>query len=154
MTDVTVIYAGNTKESYFLEALAEYRKRLGAFCRFTEIEIKEEKCDSPAEVSRCLEKEGERIIAAFPKRAYRIALCVEGRQFSSEEFAEISDSKEGDGIVFVIGSSFGLSDAVKNACDLKLSFSKMTLPHRLMRVVLYEQIFRACAINHGRRYHK
>lgn len=154
MTDVTIIHVGNIKDGFFQQALDEYKKRLSGFCRLREIEIKEEKCDTPSEVSRCLEKEGEKIIAALPKKGYKIALCVEGTQLSSEAFAELNNKNAESGIVYIIGSSYGLADGVKSRCDMRLSFSKMTLPHRLMRVVLYEQIYRAFTIINGRKYHK
>lgn len=154
MTEVTIIHVGNIKDDFFLQALNEYKKRLSGFCRMKEIEIKEEKCDTPSEVSKCLEKEGEKIIAAFPKKGVKVALCVEGKQQDSEEFASLISKNAADGIVFVIGSSYGLSEKVKSNCDIRLSFSKMTFPHRLMRVILYEQVYRAFTIINGRKYHK
>ncbi len=154
MTDVTIIHVGNIKDDFFLQALNEYKKRLSGFCRMKEIEIKEEKCDTPPEVAKCLEKEGEKIISSLPKKGVKVALCVEGRQQDSEEFASLINKNAADGITFVIGSSYGLSEKVKSSCDIKLSFSKMTFPHRLMRVILYEQIYRAFTIINGRKYHK
>lgn len=154
MTDITVIHVGNIKDSFFGEALSEYKKRLAGFCRFREIEIKEEKCDLPSEVDKCLAKEGDKILAALPKKGFRVALCVEGKQMSSEDFALLNDRNAAGGVAYVIGSSYGLAESVKAACDMRLSFSKMTLPHRLMRVVLYEQIYRAFTIVNGRKYHK
>ena len=152
MTDITVIHVGNIKDSFFDEALSEYKKRMAAFCRFREIEIKEEKCDLPSEVDKCLAKEADKILAALPKKGFRVALCVEGKQMSSEDFALLNGRNAAEGVTYVIGSSYGLAESVKAACDMRLSFSKMTLPHRLMRVVLYEQIYRAFTIINGRKY--
>jgi len=154
MTDVTIIHVGNIKDEFFMQALDEYKKRLSGFCRLKEIEIKEEKCDTQSEVAKCLEREGEKIIAAFPKKGIKIALCVEGKQQDSEEFASLINKNTSDGIAFIIGSSYGLSEKVKSSCNIKLSFSKMTFPHRLMRVILYEQVYRAFTIINGRKYHK
>ena len=111
---------------------------------------------SPAEIEKALRKEGEQITALLPRRAYVYALCVEGQPCSSEAFAASLERviSEGGEPVFVIGSSHGLSEAVKRAADQRLSFSQMTLPHRLMRVVLTEQIYRAMTIIHRRAYHK
>ncbi|MEG1743656.1 MAG: 23S rRNA (pseudouridine(1915)-N(3))-methyltransferase RlmH [Clostridia bacterium] len=158
MTEVQVIYVGNIKEKYYSDALDEFKKRLSMFCRFVETEIKEEKTDeneSNASILKCLEKEGDKILAAIPKNCYKIALCVEGLQEDSQQFSKIiSENSASQPIIFVIGSSHGLSEKVKAACDKRLSFSKMTLPHRLMRVVLYEQIYRAMTILAGKKYHK
>ena len=154
MTDITVIHVGNIKDAFFNEALSEYKKRLAGFCRLREIEIKEEKCDLPSDVDKCLAKEGDKIIASLPKKGLHIALCVEGKQMSSENFALLNGRNAAEGVTYVIGSSYGLAESVKAACDMRLSFSKMTLPHRLMRVVLYEQIYRAFTIINGRKYHK
>ena len=154
MTDITVIHVGNIKDSFFGEALSEYKKRMAAFCRFREIEIEDEKCDLPSEVGKCLAKEADKILAALPKKGFRVALCVEGKQMSSEDFALLNGRNAAEGVTYVIGSSYGLAESVKAACDMRLSFSKMTLPHRLMRVVLYEQIYRAFTIINGRKYHK
>lgn len=154
MTDITIIHVGNIKDSFFKQAVDEYKKRLSAFCRLKEIEIKEEKCDNDEEIKKCLEKEGERIIATLPKKCYKIALCVEGKELNSESFAALNEDHADIGIAYVIGSSCGLSEQVKTLCDMRLSFSKMTFPHRLMRVILCEQIYRAFTIINGRKYHK
>ncbi len=154
MTDITIIHVGNIKDSFFREALDEYKKRLLPYCRLKEIEIKEEKCVAASDISKCLSKEGKKILEALPKKSVRVALCVEGKQQTSEEFAAFNETHSDVGITYIIGSSYGLSDEVKNACNVRLSFSKMTLPHRLMRVVLYEQIYRAFTIINKRTYHK
>ena len=157
MTDIILIHVGDFKEDYFRRAQAEYEKRLGGFCRFRCVCIKEEReGDSAAENEKALRREGERIFAAIPDGAYVFALCVEGEQMSSEAFAAGLEglSMSVSRIVFIIGSSRGLSAEVKNRADKRRSFSKMTLPHRLMRIVLTEQIYRAFMINAGREYHK
>ena len=154
--NVTVIHVGNLKESYYREAVAEYEKRLSRFCRVKNIEIKEEKTpDQPNknEISETLEAEGKRILSALPERSYKIALCVEGKQYSSEQLAATIEKCQSD-VTFIIGGSYGLSDEVKKACDERISVSKMTFPHRLMRVILAEQIYRAFMINSGGEYHK
>lgn len=154
--NVTVIHVGDLKEQYYREAVAEYEKRLGRFCRVKNVEIKEERLpDQPSDgqIAAALQAEGERIIRSLPERAYKIALCVEGGQLSSEQLAAaISDC--GKDVAFIIGSSHGLSPEVKARADLRLSVSKMTFPHRLMRVILAEQIYRAFSINAGSGYHK
>ena len=154
--NVYVIHVGNLREKYYADAVAEYEKRLGRFCRLKNVEIREERLpDQPSEaqIGAALAAEGKRILEALPERAYRIALCVEGKQLSSEELAAAIEGAARD-TVFIIGSSYGLSDTVKAACDLRLSFSRMTFPHRLMRVMLAEQIYRALSINAGGGYHK
>ena len=154
--NVTVVHVGDLKEKYYKEAVAEYEKRLGRFCRVKNVQIKEEKLpDDPSasEIAAALSAEGKRILEALPERSYAIALCVEGKQLSSEELAAVIADAARD-ITFVIGSSHGLADSVKKACDLRLSVSKMTFPHRLMRVILAEQIYRAFSINAGSSYQK
>ncbi|NLZ36819.1 MAG: 23S rRNA (pseudouridine(1915)-N(3))-methyltransferase RlmH [Clostridiales bacterium] len=144
MVTARIIAAGAIKQSegYFRDACGEYIKRLSRFCR---VEIKELPESAPA----------AEFIKQLSDRAYKIALCVEGRQYSSSEFAAfISDAAErgGSRIDFVIGGPDGLDEEVKAACDLRLSFSQMTFPHRLMRVLLTEQLYRAFTINHGLKY--
>lgn len=141
MLSVTVICVGNLKEAYLRDAVKEYEKRLAAYCRFKTLEL----------------KDGTPILPHLPERAYRIALCVEGKQLSSEELAALIDNKATEGfseLVFVIGAFDGLPEEVKKACHLRLSFSKMTFPHQLMRVILNEQIYRAFTIIAGSKYHK
>lgn len=154
--NVTVIHVGDLKESYYREAVAEYEKRLGRFCRVKNVEIKEERLPSSpneSEITAALDAEGKRIIAALPERSLCIALCVEGAMLSSEQLAETIDKAQSD-ITFVIGGSYGLSEEVKKRCGKRISVSKMTFPHRLMRVILVEQIYRAFTINSGGEYHK
>ena len=154
--NVNIIHVGNLKESYYKEAVAEYEKRLSRFCKVRNVEIKEEKLPerpNQSEIASALTAEGKRILAAMPDKSYRIAMCVEGEACSSEELAALINGCSCD-ITFVIGGSYGLSDEVKKRCDKRISVSKMTFPHRLMRVILAEQIYRAFMINSGGEYHK
>ena len=159
MVNVRIISVGNLKEAYLRDAAAEYEKRLGGFCRFSSVCLKEEKVpDSPSqsEIDAALKKEAEKILEQLPKRAYKIAMCVEGVQLSSEELAKKIDTVTNTAgeICFVIGSSHGLDESVKRACDLRLSISKLTFPHQLMRVILLEAVYRVLNINRGTKYHK
>lgn len=157
---MNLICVGKLKESYLRDACAEYEKRLGAFCRLTVTQIVPAKLpDSPAEalIERALLQESKAIIAALPPNSRTYALCIEGRELSSEQLsAQLdSDAVSGFGIVnFIIGGSFGLSDEVKKRSDLRLSMSPMTFPHQLARVMLLEQIYRAFMISSGGKYHK
>ena len=159
MLNIHFIVTGNLKESYLRDASQEYLKRLSGFCRPEVIELKEVRVpDSPSdkEIASALKEEGDRILALLPSRAYKIALCVEGKQFTSEELAqklEAAAQESGD-FYFIIGSSHGLDERVKAACDLRLSVSKLTFPHQLMRVILLESVYRALNIQKGTRYHK
>lgn len=159
MVHVKFIVLGTLKESYLREAAAEYEKRLGGFCRFELVQLKEEKLsDAPseAEIRKALEKEATAVLEQIPPRAYVIAMCVEGKQLSSEELADkmAAIEQEAGEVCFIIGSSYGLSPAVKAHADLRLSVSKLTFPHQLMRVLLLEAVYRAFNIRKGTRYHK
>lgn len=159
MLQLTVITVGNLKESYWRDAVAEYEKRLSAFCKPNIIQLKETKLpDDPAEseITAALADEGKKILAAIPPRSYRIALCVEGKQFSSEELAQKIENActESSSLCLIIGSSYGLSPEVKAACDLKLSVSKLTFPHQMLRVLLLEVLYRSFSILRGSKYHK
>ena len=159
MLKVKLITGGTLKEDYLRAAAAEYEKRLGAFCRFELIQLKEEKLsESPSqnEIKAALEREAVRIAEQIPSSAFCVSLCVEGKQLSSEELAEKIEavSMEKSEICFVIGSSFGLSDTVKQRSDMRLSVSKLTFPHQLMRVILLEAVYRAFNIQRGTKYHK
>lgn len=159
MISVTLIHVGDFKEKYLEEAFREYTKRINGYARFEDICIKEEFLpDDPTEaaIDKALTAEAKQILSKIDPRSKRIALCVEGKQLSSEELAELMDksANEYSRLTFIIGSSHGLSDEVKRAADLKLSFSKMTFPHQLMRVILTEQIYRAQTIIAGKKYHK
>lgn len=160
MIKVTVIAVGKLKEKYLRDACAEYLKRLGVYAKVNVVEVNEERCsDNPSgtEIENVKQKEGQRIIAKIPKGSFVVPMCIEGTQFSSEDFAKKIEATavSGDGdITFIIGGSFGLSDEVKSLGKLKLSFGKLTLPHQLMRVVLLEQIYRAFSILNNSKYHK
>ncbi len=158
MTQCTLITVGGLKEKYLSDALEEYKKRIGAFAKWEEINIKEEKLQDESEsaVASALEAEGNKILAKIPKDAYTVALCIEGKMLSSEELARaVGDAESRTGkLCFIIGSSYGLSARVKAKADLKLSFSRLTFPHQLVRVVLAEAIYRSFTILAGKRYHK
>ena len=159
MLKITVISVGQLKESYYRQAIDEYEKRMSAFCKISNINLKDTPFDEKGGeslVSAALEQEGERILSQIPKNAYKIALCIEGKELSSEQFAGVLDtvSTQCGECVFIIGSSHGLCDKVKKACDMRLSLSKMTFPHRLARVMLSEALYRSLSINAGRKYHK
>jgi 23S rRNA (pseudouridine1915-N3)-methyltransferase len=159
MLNVKFITLGTLKEGYLREAAAEYEKRLGGFCRFEMVQLKEERLsDQPSEneIKNALDKESAKIFAEIPSRAYVVAMCVEGKQCSSEELAEKLDeiSARSSDICFIIGSSFGLADTVKQRADMRLSVSKLTFPHQLMRVILLEAVYRAFNIQKGTKYHK
>ena len=160
MQRVTVLCVGKLKEKFYLEAAAEYVKRLQRFCKLELVELPESRLPespSPAEVQRALAAEAVAIRERFPKGGAVIALCIEGKQISSEELAQFladrANSGAGD-VAFVIGSSHGLSDEVKRAAALRFSMGRITMPHQLARLVLTEQIYRACTINAGMKYHK
>ena len=159
MPTVKIITVGTLKEDYLREAVAEYEKRISGFCRVESVNIKEAKLPqdpSDGDIRRALAEEAKQILANMPDRAYKIAMCVEGKQFSSEELAAKVESafSTANEIIFVIGSSHGLDDSVKTAADLRLSVSKLTFPHQLMRVVLLESIYRCLNIIKGTKYHK
>ena len=154
-----MIVLGTLKEAYLRDAAAEYEKRLGGFCRFELVQLKEERLsDDPSEgeIRRALEREAGAILSQIPPRAYCVAMCVEGKQLSSEELAEkIAQIEQMAGeVCFIIGSSYGLAPEVKARADLRLSVSKLTFPHQLMRVLLLEAVYRAFNIRKGTRYHK
>ena len=161
MMNISIIAVGKLKESFWREAIAEYSKRISRYAHFEIIELPESRLsDNPsdAEILSALSAEAKLMQPYLDKRgAYNIAMCIEGKLISSEELAAEIDSSGVNGfscINFFIGSSFGLADAVKKSCRLRMSMSKMTLPHQLARVVLSEQIYRALTINAGVRYHK
>jgi len=158
MTQCTLITVGTLKEKYLTEALDEYKKRIGAFAKWEEINLKEERLsdESEASVAAALEAEGDKILSRIPKDAFTVALCIEGKMLSSEELAKaVGEAQARTGkLCFIIGSSYGLSSRVKARADLKLSFSRLTFPHQLVRVVLAEAIYRSFTILAGKRYHK
>lgn len=162
MKKINIIYVGNIKdkEEYYKKAVAEYEKRLSTAFNIINTEIKEEKLSdrpSDGEIAAGLKREAAKIKEKSVKGAYKIALCVEGKKISSEEFAKLiygDRAQNSSCIEFYIGGSHGLADEIKQTSDFKLSFSDMTFPHRLMRVILIEQIYRAYTIYSGISYHK
>ncbi|MBQ1245601.1 MAG: 23S rRNA (pseudouridine(1915)-N(3))-methyltransferase RlmH [Clostridia bacterium] len=158
-TLVRFITVGTLKEPYLRAAAEEYRKRLSGMCRVEEVELKEVRLpDDPSqgEIDRALEAEAKAILEAIPPRAYTVALCVEGKQFSSPELSKRLEavSETTGSLCFIIGSSHGLAPRVKDAARLRLSVSELTFPHQLMRVILYEAVYRIYQIAKGTRYHK
>ncbi|WP_036606436.1 23S rRNA (pseudouridine(1915)-N(3))-methyltransferase RlmH [Oribacterium sp. P6A1] len=157
---VTLVTVGKIKEKYLRDAIAEYSKRLGAFCDINIIEVQDEKTPDRAPLSveeKIKETEGERILQKISDRSFVVVLAIEGEMLSSEQLAgKISDLmvRGTSDITFVIGGSLGLSPDVLKRANYKLSFSKMTFPHQLMRVILLEQIYRAFKINNNEPYHK
>ena len=159
MANLTVISVGTLKEKYLIDAVDEYKKRLSAYARVEEINIKEERIsneDDEGEIKRALDAEGDKILAHIPKGTSSIALCVEGKQLDSPALASLIGrmNDETGRIAVVIGSSHGLSDKVKQRCDFSLSISHLTFPHQLIRVVLMEALYRSFTILKGKKYHK
>jgi 23S rRNA (pseudouridine1915-N3)-methyltransferase len=157
---IKVITVGKIKEKYFVNAVKEYTKRLGTYCKLEEIEVSDEKCPeslSDKEMLQVKDKEGDRILSKVKDGEFVIALAIEGKQLSSEELADKMNSLALSGksdVTFIIGGSLGLADKVMKRSNYQLSFSKMTFPHQLMKVVLVEQIYRAYRIMNGHAYHK
>ncbi len=157
--NITVICVGKIKEKFFTDAINEYLKRLQRFAKTEIIEVRDEKIPDGASEKECeiiLEKEGELILSKIPKGSYIISLCVEGEMLSSPALADKIKyiSMEASHITLIIGGSLGLSQKVKQLSKFRLSFSKMTFPHQLMRVVLLEQIYRGFKILANESYHK
>ncbi|MBU5594568.1 23S rRNA (pseudouridine(1915)-N(3))-methyltransferase RlmH [Amphibacillus sp. MSJ-3] len=158
--NITIISVGKLKEKYLKMGIDEYKKRLSTYTNLNLIEVQDEKAPenlSQAEMDLIKRKEGERILAKIPADTFVITLEIKGKQLSSEQLAKQLDQLATHGkskIAFVIGGSLGLSEAVMKRSNLALSFSKMTLPHQLMRLVLLEQVYRAFRINRGEPYHK
>ena len=160
MFDITLIVMGKLKEKFYLSAAAEYEKRLKGYCSFKIIELPEHRLPedpSPAEIQAGLDKEAELIFSKIPKNSWLCIFTPEGKILSSEEFAgklkEVKNMGKSSA-AFLIGSSFGISQKVKDKADFKLSMGKMTFPHHLARIMVLEQIYRAEAIQAGSKYHK
>ncbi|MBO4766455.1 MAG: 23S rRNA (pseudouridine(1915)-N(3))-methyltransferase RlmH [Lachnospiraceae bacterium] len=157
---ITVLCVGKIKESYLREAIAEYSKRLSRYAELQIVEVADEKTPddaSPATEVKILQTEGERLLRALRKDAYTVVLAIDGKGLSSVQLSEKIDALTVSGvshIQFVIGGSLGLAPEVIAAADFRLSFSAMTFPHQLMRVILLEQIYRAFRIRTGEPYHK
>ena len=150
---IKIITVGQLKEKYLKEAVEEYKKRIS---KYTNIEIIELKDEGLVEEKKAIELEGEKINKYIDNKDYIITLEIEGKQMTSVEFSEKLEriQIENSNIVFIIGGSYGLSNTIKDRSNLKLSFSKMTFPHQLFRVILLEQIYRSYKIMNNEKYHK
>ena len=160
MQKITLISVGRLKEEFFKAAEKEYAKRLGGFCDLKIIEVNQKQLPSnpsDGQIEAALSLEADEIISKIPKGSEIITLCIEGKLYSSEELSQVIENNANMGsgnITFIIGGSFGLSETVKAKSKIRLSMSKMTFPHRLARIMLLEQIYRAFQIGAGTKYHK
>ena len=160
MFEITLIAMGKLKEKFYLSAAAEYEKRLKGYCQFKLLELPETRLPdnpSPAEIAMGLEKEADLILTKIPKGAWFCTLTPEGKLLSSESLADkIKDVKNSgkSSACFLIGSSFGIAQRIKDKADFKLSMSPMTFPHHLARIMVLEQLYRAESIQSGSKYHK
>ena len=160
MFDITLITMGKLKEKFYISAAQEYTKRLSGYCHFTLVELPESRLPenpSPAEITAGLEKEAETILARIPKSSWFCVFTPEGKELSSEKFAEKMKDVKLSGkssAIFLIGSSFGMAPKVKERADFRLSMGPMTFPHHLARIMVLEQLYRAEAIQAGSKYHK
>ncbi len=160
MQRILVICVGKLKERFYIDAAAEYAKRLSRYCRLELMELPEVRLPedpAPAQIEQALSREAEVIRGKLPPSSAVVALCVEGQLHSSEELArwmESWNSRGGKCLAFVIGGSYGLHDSIKTLAQIRLSMSPMTFPHHLARVMLLEQLYRSFQINEGGRYHK
>ena len=160
MFDITLICMGKLKEKFYINAAAEYEKRMKGYCRFQLLELPEVRLPedpSPAEILAGLEKEADLILTKIPKGAWFCTLTPEGKLLSSEALADKLQEVKLSGkssACFLIGSSFGMAQRIKDKADFKLSMSPMTFPHHLARVMVLEQLYRAEAIQSGSKYHK
>lgn len=160
MFEITLIAMGKLKEKFYLSAAAEYEKRMKGYCQFKLLELPESRLPdnpSPAEITAGLEKEADLILTKIPKGAWFCTLTPEGKMLSSEALADkLKDVKVSgkSSACFLIGSSFGIAQRIKDKADFKLSMSPMTFPHHLARIMVLEQLYRAEAIQAGSKYHK
>lgn len=160
MTNITIIALGKLKEQYMRDFAAEYIKRLSAYCKLDVVELTPKALpDNPsaAQIAAALENECDLIKQKIPHGAYVFSMCIEGKQTSSEAFSRKLDELRVNGrgsVVFILGSSFGLSDKIKALSDAKFSMSEMTFPHQMARIMLLEQLYRAFQISSGGKYHK
>lgn len=160
MFEITLIAMGKLKEKFYLSAAAEYEKRMKGFCQFKLLELPEVRLPdnpSPAEIQAGLEKEAETILTKIPKGSWFCTLTPEGKMLSSDALADKLASVKNSGkssACFLIGSSFGIAQRIKDKADFKLSMSPMTFPHHLARIMVLEQLYRAEAIQAGSKYHK
>lgn len=157
---ITILTVGKIKEKFFIDAIKEYSKRLSKYCSLEIVEVADEKTPDGASAAleeQIREKEGERLLAKIKENSYVITLEIEGKMLDSVELSHMLQEKMVQGeshLTFIIGGSLGLSGAVRKRSDIALSFSKMTFPHQLMRVILLEQIYRSFRIMKGEPYHK
>ena len=156
---VRILCVGKLKERYFEDACAEFQKRLGRFCNVDIVEVPDEKAPEslhPKDELLVLDKEGKRLMRAIGEKDFVVALAIDGRQMTSEAFAAFLEEKEIEArpLTFVIGGSLGLSNEVYARADMRLSFSKMTFPHRIARLLLLEQLYRGFKIRRNEAYHK
>lgn len=160
MININFIVLGKLKEKYMKDFAVEYEKRLSGYCKLTVTELEPVKLsDNPSEqeIINALNKETQLIKAKIPKNSYVFSMCIEGKQMSSEELSKKLEDIALSGknnITFIIGSSFGLSNEIKQMSDYKVSMSKMTFPHKLARIMLTEQVYRALSITNNAKYHK
>ena len=160
MYSLTVLAMGKLKEKFYMQAVEEYAKRLAGYCKFTLLELPEQRLPedpSPAQIADGLAREAALIREKLPKGAWFCVLTPEGKKLSSEALADTLARVKGGGkshLCFLLGSSFGIAPEIKDMADLRLSFSDMTFPHHLARVMLLEQLYRAESIQAGSRYHK
>lgn len=160
MLQIKVLVVGRIKENYLKEGIKEYSKRLSTYIKFEILEVDDEPCPerlSASEEAKVRQKEGERLLRLMTKQDYVILLEIKGKELSSPELAHLLEERALLGqstIVFVIGGSLGVDQAIAARADFKWSFSKLTFPHQLIRLVLLEQIYRACKINKNEPYHK
>ena len=161
MQNITIIAMGKVQKGFQLDGCNEYIKRLKTMCNLKIVQLEDvqlaEKNLNDTLIQKTLDREADEIIKNIPKQSYVISMCIEGKQMSSEELAKLFNDKAVEGfssICFIIGSSHGLSDRVKQLSHYKMSMSKMTFPHQLARVMLLEQIYRGFSIINGSKYHK
>ncbi len=160
MLSVNLICVGKLKEKFYADAAAEYAKRLSAYCKLNIVELAEQKLPAKptlGSIQAALDREGETILAKLPPSGKVVALCVEGKELSSEVLAKsVNDWAVGgmSSLTLIIGGSYGLAPGVKQRADLRLSMSPMTFPHHLVRVMVLEQLYRAFKIQEGSDYHK
>lgn len=160
MFNIKILCVGKLKEKFFADAVSEYLKRLGAYCRIEIEELPEIRLSgapSEAEIAAALAREAGSLKLRIPKDALTIAMCIEGRELDSKqlsEFIELCGVKGKNRLCFIIGGSMGLDESIKNEAALKLSMSRMTFPHHLARVMLLEQLYRGFKISEGAKYHK
>ncbi len=160
MRPITILCVGKLKEKYWKDAADEYSKRLSAYCDLKIEQVQDEKAAenlSKAQKQKVKDKEGEKLLSKLPDNTYLIALTIDGKKYTSERLSSHIEKiqSSGDGrIAFAIGGSLGLSEAVVKRADEKMSFSDLTFPHQLARVILLEQIYRSFKIRSGEPYHK